>query len=42
MLYDLSQHFYKTQSNIPTGIVSINKMLENAHMCLGFLQVHCH
>ena len=39
--YNLSQHYYETQSNVPTGKVSMNKILENAHLCLAFLQVHC-
>ena len=41
ILYNLSQHYYEAQSNIPTGKVSMNKILENAHLCLTFLPVHC-
>ena len=39
--YNLSQHYYETRSNIPTGKVCMNKILENAHSCLAFLRVHC-
>ena len=27
---------------MPTGKVSMNKILENAHSCVALLQVHCH
>ena len=38
IVYNLSQHYYEAQSNIPTGKVSMNKIRENAHSCVAFCE----
>ena len=38
IVYNLPQHYCETQSNMLTGKVSMNKILENAHSCVTILR----